>query len=428
MLKKIIGTFGTRIGCAFIGLLVLIFNARCFGASGTGSVSLFVLDVSILQIINSIIGGSSLVYMLQHYNRSQLLFLSYLFSIVVCVFGSLVIIFLHLVPSEFKWQLMAASLCYAVYFIHTQVMLSEECIARYNMLAVSQILVLWVTLMAAHYFWGLNDISLYANAHTFSFFFVAVWSCFLMPEKKEKKAFIKMGALLKKMMSYGIAIQLANLAQLLNYRLSYFIIKFSAGLQPLGLFDMGTKISESVWLLPKSVATVQYARITHAGKEKEYAVRVSIAFFKLSTIFSMVAVGCILCIPASWISAVFGSEFGQIKPILYILAWGIVALSANMMLAHYFAGRGQFKVNTVSSIIGLLMTALCSIPLFFIPMPGMRLLQCVSFITICSYTSSFIYTFYCFCKDSGAHGRDFLPVRQDFELLKTEIRKMFQHA
>lgn len=73
------------------------------------------------------------------------------------------------------------------------------------------------------------------------------------------------------MLTYGFAIQIANFAQLLNYRLSYYIIEFCSGRKALGVFDLGTKLSEAVWILPKSMATVQYARISNSKENKIYA-------------------------------------------------------------------------------------------------------------------------------------------------------------
>jgi O-antigen/teichoic acid export membrane protein len=70
-------------------------------------------------------------------------------------------------------------------------------------------------------------------------------------------------ALLAEMSKFGAWVQLANLAQLMNYRLSYYFIEWYAGRQPLGIYELGTKLSEVVWIFPKSICLVQYARLAN---------------------------------------------------------------------------------------------------------------------------------------------------------------------
>jgi O-antigen/teichoic acid export membrane protein len=71
------------------------------------------------------------------------------------------------------------------------------------------------------------------------------------------QGFSGMFSLLKKMLKYGFVIQIANLAQLLNGRLSIYVIDFLAGRKSVGLYNFGTKFSEAIWLIPQSISSVQ---------------------------------------------------------------------------------------------------------------------------------------------------------------------------
>ena len=64
-----------------------------------------------------------------------------------------------------------------------------------------------------------------------------------------------MGSLLAEMLKLGFWTQIANLTQLLTYRLNYYLIEGFVGRKSLGLYELGTRISEAVWIFPKSIST-----------------------------------------------------------------------------------------------------------------------------------------------------------------------------
>ena len=112
---------------------------------------------------------------------------------------------------------------------------------------------------------------------------------------------------------------------------------------------------------------------------------------------------------------------------MYVLGIGIFIFSANVILAHYFSGLGKFKINTIASIIGLIVTTVlgfASIPLLK-SLPYLQALTLVGIITSISYTTSCIYSFICFKKDADVTLKDFLLQKEDFYLLQVEIKKTF---
>ena len=62
----------------------------------------------------------------------------------------------------------------------------------------------------------------------------------------EQINFKKIGKLFLEMSKLGFWVQLANLAQLMNYRLAYYFIERFAGRQPLGLLSWEQNIRSSL--------------------------------------------------------------------------------------------------------------------------------------------------------------------------------------
>ncbi|MCL2131812.1 MAG: hypothetical protein FWH36_05095 [Lentimicrobiaceae bacterium] len=428
MIKKVIGTFGTRIVCTLLTLGVVVINSNSFGSDGVGIIGLFVLNVTILQIVGCFVGGPSLIYMLPRYDNFRLLFLSYFFSFLTTVLGTFLLYTFHLVSSEYVLCLFFSSFFVAFFYINSFFLLSQENFKLYNFFAIFQILIHLGILALFVFLLKIVNVYAYMTAYCISHLLSFSISFYFVAKKVRYNGFDGIFQLLKKMFQYGFLIQIANLAQLLNYRFSYYMIKFAAGLKPLGLFDIGTKLSEAVWILPKSAAMVQLARISNCKDDKVYAKKITLSFLKLVFIFALAAVFLLYCIPAQWLGWIFGSEFIESKKIIYALGCGIIVFSCNAILAHYFSGFGNYKINTIGSLIGLAITVGLSLSLipWFHALSGLDIIFIIGLITSLSYTGSSAYSLICFVKDTNLKISELKINRQDFLIIKTELKKLLK--
>ncbi len=427
MLKKIFGTFGTRLLCVLISFGLVIVNTNYFHAEGVGTIGLFVLGISILQIFTSVLGSDSIVYTLPRYDHFQIIFIAYLSSIIINLIGSGIMFIFKLIPMEYFGLFIFSTICVSFYSINMQILLSKKKIALYNICSLMQIVMLAIWLCYFIFIRNHQQVSSYFIAYSLSYLIITIISIIPAIKGTQYKGFSGICDLLKQLAKYGITIQLANLAQMLNYRLNYYIIEFCSGRKALGIYDLGTKLSESIWILPKSISTIQYTHISNCHNDKQYAKKITLAFTKLSIYFALIAIIVLLCLPKEFFAFIFGPEFIEVKPVLYVLGIGIFIFSANVILAHYFSGLGKFKINTIASIIGLIVTAVlgfASIPLLK-SLPYLQALTLVGIITSISYTISCVYTFICFKKDANVTLKDFLLQKEDFSLLQVEIKKTF---
>ena len=429
MLGNIIGTLGTRIICTLLTLVVLIINTNTFGSGGVGIIGLFVLNITILQIISSFIGGPSLIYLLPRCDKVQLIFLSYLFVVVTNGLGTAIIYLLGFVSAEYVWLLYLSSFFLALFSVNSMYLLSQENIRRYNSFILLQIVIHLLILIILLYVCRITHVSAYMYSYGVSCIVSFIGSLYYVVKGVRYSGFSKIFYLFGQMFKYGFLIQIANLSQLLNYRMSYYVIKLIAGVKPLGLFDLGTKLSEAIWIFPRSIATVQYTRISNCGNDKDYAKKITLSFLKLTFIFAVGATVILFCIPAQWLGWIFGSEFIASKKIIYALGGGIIILSCNIILSHYFSGFGKYSVNTIASTIGLIVTGGLCLPLifWFDRLSYLDIIFMMGLITSLSYCSSFVYTMICFIRDANLKLKELRVSQQDIFLIRTELKKRIEN-
>lgn len=424
-----------------IMLIIVVINANSFGAEGVGTIGLMILNVTILQLITSFIGGTTLVYLIPRRTFSNLIILTVLWAFIGNIGGLLVLNSLSMVPKEYIWLLLIISVVFSLNSIQLTLFQAIEKIKTFNFFQIFQSVALIVILISLLLFEKIDDIKphidSYFYAYLFSylvtFLFSGVWIL-----KFFKKGFFNfqnraieiqrfgIWKQFKEMVTLGFWVQIANLAQLLNYRLSYFLIEWFIGRKPLGIYDLGTKISEAVWVFPKSLCLVQYTRLSN-NQDPEYARKLTLMFAKISALFTLVVLIILLLLPSGFYTLVFGSDFLDTKAIIYALSPGIFFLSCLTIISHHFAAKGHYWKNGLSSLIGLLLTAIGGYLL--IPLAAksgyLNGILVAGFITSGSYFVSLLVSILFFHKEQKLHFSDFLITDGEIILFKTELLKLF---
>ena len=206
--------------------------------------------------------------------------------------------------------------------------------------------------------------------------------------------------------------------QLFNYRLSYYIIEKYFDRATLGVFSIGVQISESVWIISKSIAMVQYARIANS-RDPVYSRDLTAAFIRITTLLTLVILGFLLILPSGFFVLIFRSDFSNLHQVILSLSAGILAIAISLMLSHYFSGSGKPWHNTISSGVGLIFTLL----LGFVLIPRMGITG-AGITSSVAYTAGTVYQLIVFVRVSGAKWKSLQPFGKDYlkvlQLLKKE--------
>ncbi len=326
------------------------------GAELKGLISLFILNLSLTSIISGFIGGPAIVYLAPRQSIGKMFTANTFWILITTSLVTAALVYLNMLNSvePIRFFRMAIMECLIVTLSMT--LLGKEKIKTHNWLQVTKVsitviaLILYINFESAEFSSFLNayEISLFTTtllsiSVTFKFFKpngISTWSKTLIGGFK-----------------LGSIVQLGNLAQLLNYRIGYYVLELvispnDVALIRIGIFSASLQIAEALWQFTRSVNTVQYARIVNIGDRRE-ALNLSLKLVRMNYAVTALAIIFFLFIPTKMYALAFGPEFSEIKTHFLIISPGILALAFGGGINHYFAGLGEHRYNTISTIIGL---------------------------------------------------------------------------
>ena len=166
------------------------------------------------------------------------------------------------------------------------------------------------------------------------------------------------------LLSYSIQSFLANMLFFLLTRLDFWILEYYHGKEQLGIYALAVRIVQLMLILPGLLSSIMLPGIASQTLD----VRTVHRIFRLLNTLNLAVVLVLILLATRIIPFVFGADFRQSSAILMILLPGMLFLSAQTMLATYFAGRRQVRTNVFSTALALLIAVL--LDLLLIPSMG----------------------------------------------------------
>ena len=245
MIKNIINTFFFRSLNAILSLAIVIITARYLGAEIRGEISLFVLNATLVFQIVSIVSGGGLVYYASKRPITSLVFSSVIWSLLASLIGTSILYFTGFVTMSASLYLIIATLLLSWFYIGMNLIVGFEWIKTYNLISSLQMILMTALLLVFIWFHYFESFDAWYFAYAISFTFAILLLKVLIIKKLnwEKITFKAADFLL--LFNYGKWAQLANIAQLLNYRLGYYLLEYFAGKQALGVYSSAVAIAEN---------------------------------------------------------------------------------------------------------------------------------------------------------------------------------------
>ncbi|MBD79667.1 MAG: hypothetical protein CL840_12180 [Crocinitomicaceae bacterium] len=359
MIKQILGTTFSRIIITLGGIVVLFMNTRFLGAQKLGELSLILIALNLILQVSELIGGPSLVYLQKKYQVNKLLSLSYLWSIVVAGCAYLI---MHLFFGEIT-LVFVLSLCAFVQSInhtHLHLLVGKEYIKNYNISTLVQIILVVILILVFYLGQDSASVSTYLWIYFIGQLFSLVFSTtYLSTNIRNGGQFGLEKNLITEAFKYGYMIQLANIFQFGVYRINYIILESFTSLSTLGVFSLGIQLSEKALIPCNAISMVQYAKISNSDDKSKSNV-LTIHLVSLSLSIAVLTALTLVCLPGSLIVWLFGSDFILTNTLFYYLAPGILFMSVSVIYSHYFAGLGKYHLNTITSLVGVIIIAVLS--------------------------------------------------------------------
>ena len=430
MFKRILGTGAARAVNVLTQLATLIMGTKFLGAAEWGKAFIAQTDITFLLIGIELVAGSGLVYFTPRKKLNTLMTISYSWIAFVMLIYLLLFQILsffptfyhNIVPEGYAWLVLLMTCVYSFHGFNLNHFLGKEKIGTYNWLFLIQILT-QVSMMAVFIF-ALHlrtaKALLYSQLCGYSLATLIGWVLLFPNLKHEGQESLK--DCLKEMLHYGAFMQLSTLVSTLNKRLSLYLLKTHCDEKTLGVYATGTQVTEGVNIIGQSIGLVEFSALSNI-ENKQRASQLTLRFMKLSVLLTFTALLVICLLPTCFFEWIFSGEFSDIRPVILLIAPGIVFFSAHTILANYFSGTGKPKYNLYASLIGLSVTLVSAFVL--IPWLGIR---GAAITTSLTYTALFVYQWIVFHRQTRSHLLQLIPNHEDWEWLKDEIDTIFKKS
>jgi len=406
-LQNIFKTFVSKVLILLVNFAVLTLTTNYFGLEGRGLISITMADLAIIVIFNNILAGNCVVYFMNKVGLSRLILPAVIWIILSTLIGALVFSVLHTPQSYFI--LLPLTLITSFLALNLLIFIGKEKIQLFNIFSLIPPFLLLIFSLGFIYLFKNRTVNGYLFCYFLSQAVVFAFSLILIRKYLIKKEIGISTDIVIKAFGYGWKNELSYFIQFLNYRLSYFFILYYQDITSVGLFSVAIVVSESIWLMAKSITTVQYSKIVNLDNSGS-AIELTKKSAKISLYTTLSMLIVLAVIPSSVFGFVFGKDFSTIKQLLFFLMPGILSIAVSNVYGHYFAALNQMRVLIVKSTIGLMFTVVLSVVL--IPLWSLKG-ACI--VTSVSYLSSSIYLFVAFYKTNKNH-----PVLEVSELPESE--------
>ncbi|HBG69355.1 MAG: hypothetical protein A2W93_16120 [Bacteroidetes bacterium GWF2_43_63] len=389
MITNMLRTLAVRVLTALISLGIVVVSSQMLGVEVVGEISLVIISITIINLVGGFAGGAALVYLIPRNAGARLLPVSQFWALSSGLFTTAILFFIGAFPAEMVWHVLILGTVGSLIQNYLSVLLANQRIKAHNFLSLIQAVLMIGSLLVFTFLFKVTDISAYVFALYASYLPVLIVSFILVRNEKQ----IGQGsskAALKVLFGYGSLVQVSSILALLTYRLTYYYTEAWLGLAALGLLSVAAQISEAVWILPKSIALVQFSKISNLKNDNDSA---HLTFFlgTVTSVLTLVALAILVLLPDQVYTLIFGSDFKGINAVVQIFAPGILAMSLNIILSHYFSGTGRIIFNLSGSAIGLVTVALAG--WFFIRQGNVSDAAMVSTI---GYAANFLFAWLCF--------------------------------
>lgn len=351
MFKNILQSLFTKGFVAVINFFLLIISARYLGVSSRGEISLLVINITIIQIINEVYTGYSLIYFIPKYDLKKIFITGIGYTFLACIFGNSIFYLIKKQLPGMEWLSYVISLIVILNTFNCVIILGREKISLYNFLGLLQPCLLLIGLM--FFIFVLHDytIGAYLWPMLFSFvisFVISFYAALKLVAERVKTSLYEH----KSIFIYGFICQMGVLMHILCNRYSYYLLPDNA---KVGLYALSSSLIESVLIISNGISPVLLARVANQGNTAKSS-EMTQSLSKASVLFSLIAILVIFLLPERFFVFLLGNGFVGAKNLMILYAPGILMISFFGIISNYFSAIGKLKLVLLCNSFGFAST------------------------------------------------------------------------
>lgn len=417
MIRIIMGTMGTRAIAALLAFVSWILAANYLGPGVTGTLSLIIFSVTLVQLLTNFTAGSGLVYFTPREGIFRLMLPAYVLTPILALAGVGILAAVGMVsesagviPVGYLGEVTILALVISFSAANNMFLLGLGKVNAFNLVTLLQAITLFLILILGFFTFRVFTLMTFYMALLLSHILSMVVSTWYLRPEIRRTSFSGGKGVIGQLLRFGTFVQAANIFQTLNYRLGLKFVDHFLGRAPVGILTIGLQLSEAVWLLSRSISTVQYSRLSNEMKF-DYSVKLTLVLVKISFIITLLPMVMLVALPEEFYMLFLPVSFTGVRPVILSLSPGIVILSVSIVLSSFFSAINRPYHNMISSAAGLGVTIIAG--LWLIPRYG---LPGAGWMASASYLVITIYQFVVFYRISHLRPGDFLPKKSDWHL------------
>lgn len=365
--RNIFETFVSKGLILVLNFFVVVMTTRLWGAEGRGSIAFFVADLGIIAIFANVFTESSVSYFFSRLGASKLATFAYLWSFIVSAIGASIV--LAMGETALSPFIFVVACLMGIIAFNNSLFIGGQKIANYNLMTVLQPALLLVCMLL--FYWLFPDLGCYCYFYgQLVSLLVMILVCRFLRRRMEVRLHWDLDWQAgKQVFSYGWKSELSNLLQFFNYRLTYYLLDFYVSRGSVGIFSIGVTIAEAIWIVNRSMATVQFSNVLKQGNTRQSRSE-TLTIATISLVVSAVCLGVVLLLPNQLFAWIFGPEFAEVKTVVLWLTPGILAIAFSNVLSDYFSAILHLNILIIKSALGLVVAI--TMGLILIPKMGIE--------------------------------------------------------
>jgi len=352
LFQNILQSITVKAFVAIINFCILIISSKYLGVSSRGEISIFILNLSIIQGINEIFTGYSIIYFVPKFNFRKIFVSGLIFTVIFSSLSNLIIVWLNKQIVGFEYLGFVISILVILNTFNSMLLLGKQAIKTFNFLAALQPLILLVGILISVFYFKEYTFLSYLWPLFYSFLISFLVSSFLL-HKEVNKASMSLNTFnLAQIITNGFYYQLAILLFIFCNRYSFYLLNDN---KKVGLYGSACMLMEAVLLIVNSIAPILVSKVANQNDGKQSA-SLALSIAKLAFLSSVFIVLLIGFIPERWIIIFLGEGFIGVKSLMMAYSPGILMLSFFTIINHYFSGIGKQKFILFSIASGFMVS------------------------------------------------------------------------